>query len=116
MMPTKNHRKSGQEASMTNTPNPKDIYVGSRGRSRSLMLRMTKGKLVEALGITFQQVQKYEKGTNRVSASKLQLMSHILQVPVTFFFEGLPEQSQKARGTALSPDLVTAYLATTEGL
>src|ERR1700693_3545019 len=73
------------------TPNPIDKHVGARVRMRRLMLSMSQEKLCTALGLTFQQVQKYEKGTNRVSASRLQQLSNILQVPIPFFFEGAPQ-------------------------
>ena len=71
-------------------PNPIDKHVGSRVRMRRMMLGMSQEKLGDALGLTFQQVQKYEKGTNRIGASRLQQISLILQVPVSFFFEGAP--------------------------
>src|SRR6516162_2779593 len=71
-------------------PNPVDRYVGGRVRMRRMMLAMSQEKLGESLGLTFQQVQKYEKGTNRIGASRLQQISQILQVPVAFFFEDLP--------------------------
>jgi transcriptional regulator with XRE-family HTH domain len=71
-------------------PNPTDTHVGSRIRLRRNMLGMSQEKLGENLGITFQQVQKYEKGTNRVGASRLQAIANILGVPVAFFFEDLP--------------------------
>ena len=71
-------------------PNPIDKHVGSRVRMRRMMLSMSQEKLGDALGLTFQQVQKYEKGTNRIGASRLQQIAHILQVPVSFFFEGAP--------------------------
>jgi transcriptional regulator with XRE-family HTH domain len=71
-------------------PNPIDRHVGSRVRMRRMMLNMSQEKLGDALGLTFQQVQKYEKGTNRIGASRLQQISLILQVPVSFFFEGAP--------------------------
>ena len=71
-------------------PNPIDIYVGSRLRLRRNMLGMSQERLGESLGITFQQIQKYEKGTNRVGASRLQAISSILSVPVSFFFEDAP--------------------------
>jgi transcriptional regulator with XRE-family HTH domain len=77
---------------MTKSPNPADKYVGSRVRMRRLMLSMSQGKLAAVLGLTFQQVQKYEKGANRIGASRLQALSDILQVPVAFFFEGAPKQ------------------------
>jgi len=71
-------------------PNPTDQHIGSRVRMRRKMLAMSQEQLAEALGITYQQVQKNEKGTNRIGASRLQQISHILQVPVAFFFEGAP--------------------------
>jgi transcriptional regulator with XRE-family HTH domain len=74
-------------------PNPVDQHVGRRLRMRRLMLAMSQEKLAAALGLTFQQVQKYERGANRMGASRLQQMSHILQVPVEFFFEGAPNAS-----------------------
>ena len=75
---------------MQKSPNPVDIHVGNRVRMRRLMLDLSQTQLADALGITFQQVQKYEKGVNRISASRLQHISHILQAPIPFFFEGLP--------------------------
>ena len=78
------------QKSRKKAPNPIDQHVGSRVRMRRLMLAMSQEKLGFALGLTFQQVQKYERGTNRIGASRLQQISHILQVPVEFFFEGTP--------------------------
>ena len=99
-------------------PNPVDKYVGSRVRMRRIMLGMSQEKLGEALGLTFQQVQKYEKGTNRVGASRLQQISEILQVPVSFLFDGGPSGSVNADGfnEGTSPTYVSDFLATTEGL
>jgi transcriptional regulator with XRE-family HTH domain len=99
-------------------PNPVDKHVGSRVRMRRMMHGMSQGKLGDALGITFQQVQKYEKGTNRISASRLQHISHILQVPVAFFFEGTPHPpgQPKGLGEAPSPAYVSDFLATRDGL
>ncbi|RUY60953.1 XRE family transcriptional regulator, partial [Mesorhizobium sp. M7A.F.Ca.CA.001.13.1.1] len=77
-------------------PNPIDIHVGSRIRLRRNMLGMSQEKLGENLGITFQQIQKYEKGTNRVGASRLQAIASILGVPVAFFFEDAPGQEPVA--------------------
>ena len=74
-------------------PNPIDKHVGRRVRMRRKMLAMSQQKLADELGLTFQQVQKYENGTNRMGASRLQQMSDILQVPVEFFFEGAPNAS-----------------------
>ena len=98
-------------------PNPIDKHVGSRVRMRRMMLSLSQEKLGGALGLTFQQVQKYEKGTNRIGASRLQQISHILQVPVAFFFEGAPT-APPSEGTseAPSPSYVSEFLATSDGL
>jgi transcriptional regulator with XRE-family HTH domain len=71
-------------------PDPTDKHVGSRVRMRRMMLGMSQTALGDGLGLTFQQVQKYEKGTNRIGASRLQQLAQILQVPVEFFFDGGP--------------------------
>lgn len=70
--------------------NPIDVHVGARIKLRRTLLGLSQEKLGEALGLTFQQVQKYEKGTNRVSASKLYRLAQILDVPIAFFFDSLP--------------------------
>ena len=100
------------------SPNPVDKHVGPRVRMRRMMLAMSQEKLGNALGLTFQQVQKYEKGTNRIGASRLQQISHILQVPVAFFFEGAPNLhgSTGRIKEAPSPSYVSEFLATPEGL
>jgi transcriptional regulator with XRE-family HTH domain len=97
---------------------PTDKHVGERVRMRRRMLGMSKAKLGDALGLTFQQVQKYEKGTNRVGASRLQRLSEILLVPVEFFFEGAPHGRVRhhAQTDAPSPQYVSDYLATPDGL
>ncbi len=95
------------------TPNPVDRHVGSRVRMRRMMLNMSQEKLGDALGLTFQQVQKYEKGTNRIGASRLQQISQILQVPVAFFFEGQPNTTTHGAPPAT---YVNDFLATSEGL
>src|SRR5512135_1248802 len=96
------------------TPNPIDKHVGSRVRMRRMMLSMSQEKLGDALGLTFQQVQKYEKGTNRIGASRLQQISNILQVPVSFFFEGAPHlpghHHSVGMGEAPSPAYVSDFL------
>jgi transcriptional regulator with XRE-family HTH domain len=97
-------------------PNPTDIYVGSRVRMRRKMMGMSQEKLGERLGITFQQIQKYEKGTNRIGASRLQKIAEILEVPVSYFF---PDQSSDvAMGLAEEggPGYVVDFLSTAEGL
>jgi transcriptional regulator with XRE-family HTH domain len=85
---------------------------------RRLMLDMSQTNVADTLGLTFQQLQKYEKGTNRISASRLQRISEILQVPVTFFFEGAPHVrgEHHAQTDAPSPQYVSDYLATSDGL
>ena len=77
-------------------PNPVDVHVGSRVRLRRTLLGMSQEKLGEALGLTFQQVQKYERGVNRIGASRLFHLSQILDVPVSFFFDEMPELSPDA--------------------
>ena len=84
-----------------------------------MMLSMSQTKLGDALGLTFRQVQKYEKGTNRIGASRLQHISHILQVPVSFFFDGAPTPPGVPVGKgalAPSPSYVSNFLATSDGL
>ena len=100
----------------TKAPNPVDKYVGSRVRMRRIMLGMSQEKLGEALGLTFQQIQKYEKGTNRVGASRIQQISEILQVPVSFLFEGGPTGNAGQGFEGASPTYVSDFLATSEGL
>jgi transcriptional regulator with XRE-family HTH domain len=100
------------------SPNPVDTHVGNRVRMRRLMLHMSQEKLGGTLGLTFQQVQKYEKGTNRIGASRLKHISDILQVPVAFFFEGAPAAHQQHGGAPAvpSPTYVSDFLATSDGL
>ncbi|QFR34069.1 helix-turn-helix domain-containing protein [Ancylobacter sp. TS-1] len=102
----------------TKSPNPIDKHVGSRVRMRRMMIGMSQEKLGENLGITFQQIQKYEKGTNRIGASRLQHISQVLAVPVSFFFEGAPNLSGVTGGFAedASPAYVSDFLASSEGL
>src|SRR3979409_2192053 len=99
-------------------PNPIDKHVGSRVRMRRMMVGMSQTKLGDALGLTFQQVQKYEKGTNRMGASRLQHIAHILQVPVSFFFEGAPSLSAPPKGTEAitSNAYISEFFTKSEGL
>src|SRR5256885_11717296 len=107
-----------KHATIKKATNPIDKHVGSRVRMRRLMLGMSQTKLADGLGLTFQQVQKYEKGTNRMGASRLQHISHILQIPVAFFFEGAPHQPGQPNGLgeAPSPAYVFDFLATSNRL
>jgi transcriptional regulator with XRE-family HTH domain len=100
-------------------PNPIDKYVGSRVRMRRMLIGMSQEKLGEALNLTFQQVQKYEKGTNRIGASRLQQIAQILTVPVDFFFEGSPHAQlpgQMGFSEAPAPSYVSDFLSTGEGI
>jgi DNA-binding XRE family transcriptional regulator len=96
-----------------------DKHVGTRVRMRRLMLDLTQMQLADGLGLTFQQVQKYEKGANRISASRLHQLSHILRVPVPFFFEGTPGElhlpNRQEGGPTIASD-VGALLSTSEGI
>jgi len=95
--------------------NAVDIHVGARIRMRRAMLGVSQEKLGEKLGITFQQVQKYEKGTNRVGASRLQAIADALKVPPAFFFEELPSPGAAAGETAEVSD-IQQFLASGEGV
>jgi transcriptional regulator with XRE-family HTH domain len=102
---------------LTKAPNPVDRHVGSRMRMRRMLIGMSQKKLGEALGITFQQIQKYEKGTNRIGASRLHHIARVLGVPIEFFYEGAP-QVGAVQGFAESPasGYVADFLTTSEGL
>ena len=102
-------------------PNPIDKHVGSRVRMRRMLLGLSQQKLGEALGVTFQQVQKYEKGMNRIGASRLQDIAKILDAPPSFFFEGAPTQAAAAApqggfSEGQSATVVVDFLSTVEGL
>ena len=99
-------------------PKPIDRYIGRRMRMRRIMLAMSQVKLGAALGLTFQSVQKYEKGANRIGASRLQEISDILQVPVAFFFEGAPNASalHGSDGSALSMAQIDDFVSDLDGL
>src|SRR5476649_478391 len=88
------------------TPSPVDVHVGSRVRLRRTLLGMSQEKLGEAIGLTFQQVQKYERGANRVGASRLYDLSRVLDVPIAFFFDDMPAPSAE-RGHGLAEPAAT---------
>jgi len=102
----------------TRTPNAVDLHVGARIRMRRKMLNISQEHLADTLKLTFQQVQKYERGANRVSASKLYEIARTLQSPVSFFFEGLadPVTHQNDEAAAAADRVVTDFLNTAEGL
>jgi len=100
------------------TPNAVDLHVGARVRMRRKRLGLSQERLADALGLTFQQIQKYERGANRVSASKLYEIAQALQVPMTYFFDGLADPVAEARndvGEAVNR-VITDFLNTPEGL
>lgn len=99
---------------MKKSPNATDIHVGSRIRLRRVMLGLSQEKLGDGLGITFQQVQKYEKGTNRVGASRLQHISELLDVHISYFFEGTPDTTED-RALAV-PSLLSQFINSKEGI
>ncbi|HEY8565078.1 MAG TPA: helix-turn-helix transcriptional regulator [Beijerinckiaceae bacterium] len=104
---------------MTKSPNPIDKHVGARLRMRRMLVGMSQEKLGQAVGITFQQVQKYEKGTNRVSASRMHQIGQVLGVPVEFFYEGASALGSGQAGFAESPGAsyqAENLLSTSEGI
>jgi transcriptional regulator with XRE-family HTH domain len=96
------------------TPNPVDVHVGERVRMRRVTVRMSQAAVAKKLGLTFQQVQKYERGTNRIGASRLHQLAEILEVPVSFFFEDLPGQKRRA-GELILPRYLVEFMGTAQG-
>ncbi|MCH9765099.1 MAG: helix-turn-helix transcriptional regulator [Alphaproteobacteria bacterium] len=113
--------QTGASARGTRRPNPIDTHVGSRVRMRRMLLGMSQEKLGDHLGLTFQQVQKYEKGVNRIGASRLYDMARVLGVPVQFFYEDAPGKesaSAEVAGFSETPDesYVIEFLSSRDGL
>lgn len=98
--------RSGRGRTPSGNPNPIDVHVGGRVRLRRTLLGMSQERLGEAIGLTFQQVQKYERGANRIGASRLFDLSRVLDVPVSFFFEDIPDSASQ-----LSPRMMMSGLA-----
>ncbi|ASY61452.1 helix-turn-helix transcriptional regulator [Sinorhizobium sp. CCBAU 05631] len=100
-------------------PEPVDIHVGRRIRMRRVWMQVTQMALAEAIGVTFQQVQKYEKGTNRVGASRLQQIADALDVPVSYFFEDMPgataDDADRSGQKNLQPEIME-FVSSSEGL
>jgi transcriptional regulator with XRE-family HTH domain len=97
-------------------PSPIDVHVGSRIRLRRTLLGLSQERLGEALGLTFQQVQKYERGVNRVGASRLFDLSRVLDVPISFFFDDMPETLSGAHGhTSQQPRRIGGFAEMQEG-
>ena len=107
--------KTGKE---TQEPTAVDLHVGGRVRARRKMLSLSQGDLSAALGLTFQQVQKYERGANRISASKLYQIAQTLQVPMAFFFDGLPDPAGETANDLvdLKAARLQTFLMTSDGL
>ena len=101
-------------------PNFVDVHVGSRIRMRRQLIGMSQEKLGELLGITFQQVQKYEKGANRISASRMQNIAQVLGVPVSYFFDGAPRDEGLAMASGFAEsgqaDYAVDIFTTPEGV
>ncbi len=99
------------------SPNPIDVHVGLQVRLRRKELKISQEKLAEALGLTFQQVQKYERGANRISASKLYEIARALHVPIGWFFEGLSDPMADADpGRGGEKPFAHSFLTTQEGI
>src|SRR5919205_2368221 len=101
MSPSQPPRRRGRPK--TGTPNPIDVRVGTRLRLRRNMLGLSQEKLGEAIGLTFQQVQKYERGANRIGASRLHELSRVLDVPISFFFDDTDPVRAPAMGGFAEP-------------
>lgn len=96
-------------------PNPIDIHVGGRVRMRRIEIKMAQQVLGDHIGLTFQQVQKYEKGTNRIGASRLQQIGKTLQVPASYFFEGAPGGWEGGEASHRTSDALVGLLGSREG-
>ena len=94
---------------MASKPDPVDVHVGNRVRLRRTLLGMSQQKLGEAIGLTFQQVQKYEKGANRIGSSRLFQLAQVLDVPVSYFFDDMPSGAFPGAKPGLAEASVAAY-------
>jgi transcriptional regulator with XRE-family HTH domain len=105
---------------VTKVPNPIDKHVGARVRMKRMLSGMSQEKLGEALGLTFQQIQKYEKGANRISASRLQQISEALNTPLAYFFKGSPASDGAPQGgfaeSGAEESQLSDFVMTAEGL
>ena len=100
-------RATGLPKKMPGQPNPIDIHVGTRLRQRRTLLGMSQGKLGDTVGLTFQQIQKYERGANRIGASRLYDLSRVLDVSIAYFFEEMPAEISKDRYEDVNEQLST---------
>jgi transcriptional regulator with XRE-family HTH domain len=99
---------------ITEPPDPVDVYIGRRVRMRRIEINMSQGLLGEQIGVTFQQIQKYEKGANRIVAGRIQQIGKVLEVPASFFFDGAPGGWEGEASSRTSPALLE-LLGTREG-
>lgn len=109
------HKKRGRKPKTDGVSNKVDSHVGARLRRRRILLGLSQEKLAESLGLSFQQIQKYERGGNRIGASRLYELSEILNVPVSFFFEGIEQDAEKPQieeepGTTIHGDFITSSI------
>ena len=111
-------QKAEMAAAQRSGPHPIDVHVGSRVKLRRMILGMSQESLGKSLGLTFQQIQKYEKGVNRIGASRMFELSKLLQVPVQFFYDEFASETKAAPGFA-EPDMgepLMNLLSTNEGV
>ena len=106
-----NSRKSSRGRTPSGKPNPVDVHVGARVRLRRTLLGQSQEKLGEALGLTFQQVQKYERGANRISASRLFDMARIMDVPVSFFYDDMTDETRAASPATMATATIDPEIA-----
>ena len=97
-------------------PNPVDVHVGTRMRMRRMMLAVSQEKLGEALGVSFQQIQKYEKGSNRIGAGRLQDIATHLQVPISYFYEDMPGTTPATGFAEAETSYVSELLTSSDGV
>ena len=97
-------------------PNPVDVHVGTRLRMRRMMLSISQEKLGEALGVSFQQIQKYEKGTNRIGAGRLRDISNELKVPISYFYDDMPGEASASGFAETGTSYVSELLTSSDGV
>jgi transcriptional regulator with XRE-family HTH domain len=106
VVPAAKKRRGRRRASAVEGPEPVDVHVGARVKLRRTLMGLSQGKLGEAIGLTFQQVQKYELGRNRISASMLHRIAEALDVPVSFFFDDMPDDIRGPRPSGQTDDIL----------
>lgn len=104
------------EKPLRKKPDPVDVHVGARLRMRRVFLGMSQERLADRLGLTFQQIQKYEKGANRIGASRLYAISRVLDTPVQYFFDDLPADAGNRPSGAPASEDIAGFVASAEGL